>query len=153
MAMVKSGTFYPVPTIIGKDLDAEATFNADVVACAGLIPAGRFMSYDEATKTLTPLPLPITDDAATGALVFGVLAADCDASNATIPNVGMVYRHGTFLRQEIESANSAQAGPWTTIPPNGPMGEALRAKGINLEYSYPDYEGIEAPPPPYPPIP
>jgi hypothetical protein len=153
MAMVKTGTFYQVTTIIGKDLDAEATFNGDVAMGLGLIPAGRFMSYDEATKVLTPLPVPITDDAATGALVFGVLAADCDATSATIPNVGMVYRHGTFLKQEIESVNSPDAGPWLVIPPNGPLGEALRGKGINLEYSYPGYEGLEAPPPPYPPIP
>jgi hypothetical protein len=151
--MIKTGTFYPVPTIIGKDLDAEATFNADVAAGVGLIPAGRFMSYDDATKTLTPIPTPIADDAATGALVFGVLSNDVDATNATLPAVGMVYRHGTFLRQEIESANSDIAGPWTVIPPGGPLAEALRAKGINLEYSYPGYADIEVPPPPFPPIP
>jgi hypothetical protein len=52
----------------------------------------------------------------------------------------MCYRGGTFLRQEIESANQV------LIPPDGPVDQALRKLGILLEWSYENYQ-MQNPPP------
>ena len=138
--MVKSGTFYPVPTIVGKDLSLAGTFNSDVVAGQGLIPAGRFMSYDEGAKELTAWNGDPED-------IFGLLAFEVDASNTETNVPGMVYRAGTFLRQEIEAANQV------VIPPNGPVDMVLRGLGILLEWSYEDYAStLQNPPPDHPPV-
>jgi hypothetical protein len=48
----------------------------------------------------------------------------------------MIYRGGTFLRQEIESANN------TAITPDSAVDMALRDKGIYLEQSYEGYLGL-----------
>jgi hypothetical protein len=130
---------YPATTIIGKDLDAGATFNADLDPSSGVVSAGRFMSYDETTKLLTPWDA--TADAA-GATIFGVLSDKMDVSSNTTSVIAaaMVYREGTFLRQEIEEANQIH------IPAGGPLDKALRDLGITLEYSYEGYEGLDAPP-------
>jgi hypothetical protein len=52
----------------------------------------------------------------------------------------MVYRRGTFLRQEVETANEK------LIPPGQALDLALKDKGILLEWSYTDYLGIPNPP-------
>jgi hypothetical protein len=126
----------PPLTIIGKDLDVIATFNADLNPNAGKQQAGRFMSFDAATDQLTPWDG--LGDAA-GATIFGVLADGFDITGQTteVTAAVMVYRGGTFLRQEIESANNA------AIPPGGPLDNALRILGIQLEYSYDAYTGLE----------
>jgi hypothetical protein len=125
----------PPLTIVGKDLDVGATFNADLNPNAGKQRAGRFMSYDPATKQLTPWD-GLADT--TGATIFGVLADDVDvtADNVNVSAAVMVYREGVFLRQEIESANNA------AIPPGGPLDTVLDDKGIYLEQSYETYVGI-----------
>jgi hypothetical protein len=122
-------------TIIGKDLDADATFNADLNPNAGKQVAGRFMSYDPATQQLTPWD-GIAD--APGATIFGILADgfDITGQTASVTAAVMVYRGGTFLRQEIESANNA------AIVPGGPLDKALRDLGISLEQSYDQYVGL-----------
>jgi hypothetical protein len=126
----------PPLTIIGKDLDVGSTFNADVNPNAGKQRAGRFMSYDPATKQLTPWD-GVAD--AGGLTIFGVLADDLDvlADNQNVSAAAMVYRTGNFLRQEIESANNAH------IPPGGPLDVKLDEKGIYLEWSYEGYLGVE----------
>lgn len=138
MAMVKSGSFSPVLTIVGKDLDLRGTFNSDVVAGQGLLPAGRLMTYDAAAKAFTAWDL----DPLGAGNIFGVLAFEIDGTDPAAPNLpGMVYRAGTFLRQEIEFANQI------AIPPNGPVDVELRNKGLLLEWSYEDYVGLDPAPP------
>lgn len=117
-------------TIIGKDLDAGATFNADVTPGQGKLRAGTIMKYDEATKAFAKATLG-TD------VPFGLLTDEYDDTNvggAIIP--AMVYREGVFLRQEIESANN------TAITPGSAVDSALRDKGIYLEQSYESYVGL-----------
>jgi hypothetical protein len=125
----------PPLTIIGNDLDAVASFNADLNPNAGKQRAGRFMSYDPATEQLTPWD-GLAD--AVGATIFGVLADgfDITADNVNVTAAVMVYRGGTFLSQEIESANNA------AITPGGPLDKALRDLGITLKYSYDAYTDI-----------
>jgi hypothetical protein len=123
-------------TIIGKDLDAGATFNGDIDPAAGKQKAGRFMSYNAATKTLIPWD-GLTD--ATGDTIFGVLADDV-LTDLTNHEPVMVYRRGTFLRQEIETANNAVIGA------GGALDLALSDKGIFLEFSYEGYQGLEGAP-------
>jgi hypothetical protein len=82
---------------------------------------------------------------APGGDVFGLLAHDMDASTSTVPVPALVYRTGTFLRQEVETANGV------LIPPNSADDKALRDKGIYLEWSYMDYIGIPNPPAGAPP--
>lgn len=135
--MVKSGSFSPVLTIVGKDLDLRGTFNSDILPNQGLLGAGRLMTYDAAGKSFTAWDM----DPAAAANIFGVLAFEVDSGDGSEPNKpGMVYRAGTFLRQEIEFANGI------AIPPNGPVDMELRAKGLLLEWSYEDYLGLEPPP-------
>ena len=132
MAMYRTGTVVPGITIIGKDLDAGATFNGDTVPALGVLKAGTLMKYTGgATKVLAKATVG-TDT------VFGVLADDVDtgAVGATEIPVVMVYRRGTFLRQEIESANNA------AITPGSAVDIALSDLGIHLELSYEGYEGL-----------
>lgn len=128
----------PAITIIGNDLDAIATFNADLDPTAGMQKAGRFMSYDPATRMLTPWD-GVAD--APGATIWGVLAddvvEDVAGGQAEVTKAVMVYRGGTFLRQEIESANNAY------IEAGGPLDTRLRDLGISLVYSYEGYQGLD----------
>ncbi|HXB10673.1 MAG TPA: hypothetical protein VNZ45_01700 [Bacteroidia bacterium] len=145
--MVKRGTIYPVITIIGKDLEAAATFNASFDNAAqnrSLFPAGRFMQYSPTTKNMTPIT---TFTAGWAANVAGVLAHDVDNTDGDA--VGMFYRNGTFLRQEVEAANQISGG----IVAGSADDITLQGKGIFLEYSYERYEDIETPPPNPPAIP
>ena len=93
------------------------------------------MKYTVATKTLAPAVVG-TDT------VFGVLAADVDtgAAGATEILPVMVYRRGTFLRQEVESANNVVIGA------GGAVDLALNDLGIHLEFSYSGYEGLSPAP-------
>lgn len=131
MAMFRTGTVAAGITIIGKDLDAGATFNADTVPALGVLKAGTIMKYTAASKTLAKATLG-TD------APFGVLADDCDtgAVGATEVPVVMVYRRGVFLRQEIESANNV------AITPGSAIETALADVGIFLELSYEAYQGL-----------
>lgn len=128
----------PPLTIIGKDLDVGATFNADLNPNTGRQRAGRLMSYDPATQQLTPWD-GVVD--AVGATIFGILAddvvEDVIGGQSEVTTAVMVYREGNFLRQEIESANNA------AIPPGGPLDTVLRDLGIYLEQSYEGYVGID----------
>jgi len=121
-------------TIIGKDLEAGATFNADVALGTGKLRAGRIMNYTPATQTLAPS----TDGSLPTAPVVmaGILADDFDDTGAATAQPGMVYKTGTFLRQEIESANNFAITPGSTIETN------LRDIGIFLEQSYEAYVGL-----------
>lgn len=136
--VIKSITVGPPLTIIGKDLDVGATFNADLDPSTGRQRAGRLMSYDPATMMLTPWDGVV--DAA-GATVFGILAddivEDVIGGQSEVTAAVMVYREGNFLRQEIESANNA------SIVPGGPLDTVLRDLGIYLEQSYEGYVGID----------
>jgi hypothetical protein len=121
-------------TIIGKDLDAGATFNSDVALGTGPLRAGQIMNYTPATQVLTPnlngaLPTaPI--------VLYGILADDFDDTGSTVALPAMVYKEGTFLRQELESANNYAIPPGSTIELN------LRDNGIMLEQSYELYTGL-----------
>jgi hypothetical protein len=119
-------------TIIGKDLDAGATFNADVTLGAGKLKAGTCMKYDPATQALAKA----TITGGTPDAVFGLLADDFDDTGAATPIPAVIYREGVFLRQEIESANNAP------ITPGGAIDIALRDLGIYLELSYDTYVGL-----------
>lgn len=128
----------PPLTIVGKDLEIGATFNADLNPTTGRQRAGRFMSYDPATQQLTPWD-GVAD--AVGATIFGILADDVVedvlGGEIEVTKAVMVYRDGTFLRQEIEAANNA------AIEPGGALDSVLRGLGINLEQSYEGYVGID----------
>lgn len=135
MPMYKIGTVPNTITIIGKDLDPGGTFNGDIAPAQGVIKAGTLMKYDATTKILAKATVG-TDS------VFGVLASGVDTGAAGSTEVlpGMVYRKGTFLRQEIESANNVVIGA-------GDANDlALRDKGIYLEFSYPGYVGLSPAP-------
>lgn len=130
MAMYRTGTVSAPLTIIGKDLDAGATFNADVAPAVGVLRAGTFLKYDPATKTFTK--------ATAVADVTGVLADDIDTGpvGTTEIQAAMAYRRGVFLRQEIESANNL------AVVPGSADDLALQDKGIFLELSYEGYVGL-----------
>lgn len=135
MPMYKTGTVQNAITILGKDLDAGATFNGDIAAAQGVIKAGTLMKYDAATKLLSKGVIG-TDN------IFGLLAVGVDtgAVGATEVLPGMVYRRGVFLRQEIESANNVVIGA-------GDANDlALQDKGIYLEFSYHGYQGLSPAP-------
>ena len=133
MAMYRTGTVAAPLTILGKDLDAGATFNADVKKSqAAVLRAGRIVKYDATTKEFDGFVFG-TDAVA---LIYGVLADDVDATSATDQQVAMCYRRGVFLRQEIESANN------TLIKPGDANDIALIDRGIYLELSYDAYTGL-----------
>jgi IPT/TIG domain len=119
----------PPLTIIGKDLDADATFNADVTLGTGKLRAGTIMKY--AAQVLSP--------DLTASAPFGLLADEFDDTGATTAQAAMIYRAGTFLKQEIESANNL------LISIGDPVDTALRGLGIYLELSYEGYVGISFP--------
>jgi hypothetical protein len=131
MAMTRTSSVAAPLTIIGKDLDAGATFNGDTLPALGVLKAGTAMKYTIASKLLEKAVIG-TDT------VFGLLANDVDtgAAGATEVPVVMIYRKGTFLRQEIESANNF------AIVPGDANDLALRDKGIYLEQSYEGYVGL-----------
>lgn len=135
MPMYKTGTVPNVITIIGKDIDAGATFNGDIAPAQGVLKAATLMKYDAATKVLAKAVIG-TD------VVFGLLAVGVDtgAAGATEVLPGMVYRRGTFLRQEVESANN------TVIGAGDANDLALQDKGIYLEFSYSGYVGLSPAP-------
>jgi hypothetical protein len=130
--MYRTGTVVPGISIIGKDLDAGATFNADVALSAGVLKAGTILKYDTTAKTFAKWVGGT--DAVT--LIFGILADDVDASSATVVEPAMCYRRGVFLRQEIESANNL------LIAPGGATDVGLKDTGIFLELSYDAYDGL-----------
>ena len=129
----RTGTVAAPITIVGKDLDVGATFNADTTPAVGVLKAGTLMKYTAATKLLDKATLSGTPDA-----VFGVLADDVDTGpvGTTEVQAVMVYRRGVFLRQEIESANNF------AITPGSAIDLALNDAGIFLELSYEAYEGL-----------
>ena len=133
MAMTRTGTVTAPITIIGKDLDVGATFNADVKPSqAAVLKAGQIVKYDATNKQFDKYVFG-TDAVA---LIYGVLADDVDATAATPIVPAMVYRRGTFLRQEIESANNIK------IAPEDANDVGLKDKGIFLELSYDAYQGL-----------
>jgi hypothetical protein len=125
----------PALTIIGKDLDAGSTFNADVTLGAGPLKAGIFMKYDPVTRALAKA----TVTGGTPDVVYGILADNFDDTGSTTPVPAMVYRDGCFLRQEIEAANNVP------IPPGSAIETALLHNGITLELSYDSYVGLTPP--------
>jgi hypothetical protein len=132
MAMYRTGQGTVVTSIIGKDLDAGATFNADVALAAGVLKAGTILKYDATAKTFAKFVFGT--DAVT--LMFGVLANEVDATSATVVEPAMCYRRGVFLRQEIESANN------TLIKPGDANDVGLKDIGIFLELSYDAYDNL-----------
>lgn len=135
MPMYKTATVANSITIIGKDLSAYATFNGDTTPALGVLKAGTLMKYTVATKVLAKAVVG-TDT------IFGILAADVDtgAAGATEVLPIMVYRAGTFLRQEVESANNVVIGAGSAVD------LALNDLGIFLEFSYSGYEGLSPAP-------
>jgi hypothetical protein len=136
MAMARQGAVVAAPiTIIGKDLDAGATFNGDTAPALGVLRAGTIMKYTAASKLLEKATLGgVTPDT----VFAGILADDVDTGpvGATEVPVVMIYRRGVFLRQEIESANDF------AITPGSPLDIALADLGIHLEWSYESYAGL-----------
>jgi hypothetical protein len=130
--MYRTGNVVTGITIIGKDLDAGATFNADVAVGTGLHKAGEIVKYDATAKTFAKWVGGT--DAVT--LAYGILADDVDATSATVVEPAMCYRRGVFLRQEIESANNF------LIKPGDATDVGLRDIGIHLELSYDAYDGL-----------
>ena len=133
MAMYRTGnSANAVTSIIGKDLDAGATFNADVALAAGVLPAGTILKYDTTAKTFAKW---VGGTDAVG-LIYGILAQGVDASSATVVEVGMCYRRGVFNRQEIESANNY------LITPGGAADIGLKDAGIFLDLTYDSYDNL-----------
>ena len=131
MPMYRTATVAAPTEIIGKDLDARATFNADTTPNVGILKAGTLMKYTAATKVL--------DKAVVGTdTIFGILALEVDTGTGGATEVlpAMVYRAGTFRRQEVESANNV------SITPGSAVDIALNDLGIFLELSYEAYEGL-----------
>ena len=129
--MYRTATVAAPISILGKDLDAGATFNGDTTPNVGVLKAGTLMKYTAATKTL--------DKAVVGTdTIFGLLADEIDTGTGGATEIlpVMVYRAGTFRRQEIESANNV------SITPGSAVDLALNDLGIFLELSYEAYEGL-----------
>ena len=125
MALLRTGNTSSALTLVSQDLDAYATFNADATPGQGVLLAGVFMKYEEATKTLSKATIG-TD------VIFGVLADDVQTGPVGVTEVlpAMVYRRGVFLRQEIEAINDV------TIDPGSALDLELIDLGIQLELSY-----------------
>lgn len=131
--MTRTGTVAAPLTIIGKDLDVGATFNADVKPSqAAVWKAGQIVKYDATNKQFDRWVSGT--DAVT--LMYGIIAEEVDATLATPIVPAMCYRRGTFLRQEIESANNI------LIKPEDANDVGLKDKGIFLELSYDAYTGL-----------
>ena len=131
MAMTRTGTVAAPISLLGKDLDARATFNADTTPAVGLLKKGTLMKYTAATKTL--------DKAVVGTdTIFGILSDDIDTGPVGTTEIQpvMVYRAGTFRRQVVESANNV------SITPGSVVDLALNDAGIFLELEYEAYEGV-----------
>jgi hypothetical protein len=132
MPMTRLGiTVSPPLTIIGKDLDAGATFNGDTTPNVGVLKAGTLMKYTTGTQVLAKAVVG-TDT------LFGLLADEVDTGTGGATEIlpVMVYRRGVFLRQEIESANNI------AITPGSAVDIALNDLGIFLELSYESYAGL-----------
>ena len=132
MAMTRTGIVTPVIGILGKDLDAGATVNADTTPALGVLKAGTLMKYTAASK--------LVEKAVVGTdVIYGVLADDVDtgAAGATEVPVVMLYRRGTFRKQAIESANNV------AIAAGSAVDLALADQGIFLELEYEGYEGVD----------
>jgi hypothetical protein len=132
MAMYRTGQSTALTSIIGKDLDAGATFNADMAVSTGVHKAGEIVKYDTTAKTFAKWVGGT--DAVT--LIYGILANEVDATSATVVEPAMCYRRGVFLRQEIESANNY------LIAPGGAADVGLKDLGIFLELSYDAYDNL-----------
>lgn len=133
MAFYRTGSSAnTVTSIIGKDLDAGGTFNSDMALNSGVHLAGEIVKYDATAKTFAKW---VGGTDAVG-LIYGILAQTVDATSATVVEVGMCYRRGVFLRQEIESANNY------LIKPGDANDVALKDIGIVLELSYDAYDNL-----------
>ena len=135
MPMYSTGTVPNVITIIAQDLSAGASFNGDTTPNVGVLKAGTLMKYDAATKTLAKAVVG-TDT------IFGLLAVGVDTGTGGATEIlpVLVYRKGTFLRQEIESANNVVIGAGSVVD------LALADLGINLVFSYDGYVGLSPAP-------
>ena len=132
MAMYRTGQTTVPTSIIGRDLDAGAQFNADVAVGTGIHKAGEIVKYDTTAKTFAKWVGGT--DAVT--LIYGILAFEVDATSGTVVEVGMCYRRGVFNRQEVESANNY------LIAPGGAADVGLRDVGIHLDLTYDAYDGL-----------
>jgi hypothetical protein len=106
-------------TILGKGLDAGATFDGDVAKGIGQLKAGQLMKY--VVNDARQERHLHKDD---GSAPFGLPAFDVDGMITS--ETAMVYRRGVFDRQEVETANGFQ------IEPSDPIDTLLRDLGITL---------------------
>jgi|SRR5271166_5236135 len=127
--------------LIGKDLDAEATFNSDVSANQTDLLAGTLMIVTEgALREMVKAPaLPV---AALPVNQFvGILAADSYAVVPAANRPGMIYRKGTFIRSTVNEINGMASGAnaglaLAPIVPGDATDVFLMGYGIHLEESY-----------------
>jgi hypothetical protein len=146
MLEVTKVTISPLLPLIGKDLDARATLNADVAAAEPDLLAGTIMVYsagvapnDRQMRRALDADLTV---AGIANLVLGILAADSYAANdgAAIPTAvnrpAMIYRAGTFIRSTVNDINGTYIPPLTAITYGSIPDLVLNDKGIFLEESW-----------------
>jgi hypothetical protein len=132
---------------IGKDLDARATLNADVIAAEPDLLAFTIMAF---TPNANPALHGSMVRAAVGditgvAVVVGILAQDSyedvDSAGAPINRPSMIYRAGTFIRSTVNEVMGGYTPPLAPILPGDEMDRALNLKGIYLEESWDESGG------------
>jgi hypothetical protein len=135
----------PNLTFIGKDMEAAATFNADVDAAQPDLPGGTIMTYTAGGVMTKAAALPVAP-----ALMVGILAADSyatvDSAGSDIVRPAMIYRSGTFVRSAINYINGTPpAGLDLPVPPppllppilpGDPADIGLNDRGIFLEEGF-----------------
>jgi hypothetical protein len=140
----------PLLPLIGKDLDAEATFNADVLAAQEDLLAGTIMAFNGGTGLMQKATAVQISDF-TQAFVIGILAADSYAAlgpdgQTPVVRPAMIYRGGTFIRSTVNEVNGMS--PPAAIPPilpGDPLDRAMNIRGLYLEESY-DEPAMGVPP-------
>jgi hypothetical protein len=128
--------------LIGKDLDAGATLNADVTGAVPDLRAGTLMHFTLAGPVNEMAPATLAQIAAPANLI-GVLAADSYYAESS-PGVGvnrpaMIYRRGTFIRSTVNEVNqdAKLTAPWAVPIEAGDVNDiALNQRGIFLELSW-----------------
>jgi hypothetical protein len=133
--------------LIGKDLDAGATFNADVVANILDLEAGTIMVIPTPGAPMVPAAVA---DIGNTAVVIGILAADSyqafDSTGGIILRPAMIYRRGVFIRSTINDINGRRPAPeLAPINPGDANDVALNVRGIHLEESW-DANELDVPP-------
>ena len=143
MLEVTRVTISPNLPLIGKDLDAEATLNADVTGTQPDLWAGTIMVFSVTGPPANEMRRALTADfgaVPSVTFVWGILAADSYQMEDLVTNrPAMIYRAGTFIRSTINDVNTGYVTtPIAPIIPGDARNIFLAGLGIYMEESWDD---------------